>query len=523
MTSDVVLTSALRTNLLSLQNTQRLIDDTQLKLATGLKVNSALDNPQSFFAAQSLNNRASDLSRLLDGIGQSIRTIEEADNGITALTSLVEQADSIATQALDQLNTVNSNAVGSSDSAEVRALDGDVLVGNITGAQAGDAFTIQAGSATALSVTIDAATTLDSLVAEINDRASTGSNAIEASVTSTGELQLRSTNGEELILTDTGGNFLRDIGLIQGAAATTETYTVGDSLTISLSGAGAIDEFTTLANTNELIFDNAADTLRFTVDGGANNDFAAANTAAANIGGATISELVDYINSSVTGLSASFDDATDSITITAASTVSSFTIGEGATGGAADTIDINGQDAVAATLTFNTSTGAADTTLQNLASDYDNVLSQIDDIVEDASYRGVNLLNGDDLTTYFNEDRSNSLTTDGTDFTANGLGLSAADFSGSTAINSSLTEIRTALESVRNFGSSIANDLAVIQTRRDFTESTINTLEAGADDLTVADQNEEGANLLALQTRQTLGVTSLSLASQSQQAVLRLF
>jgi flagellin len=93
MTSDVVLTAALRSNLLSLQNTQSAIDTTQFRLATGRKVNSALDNPQSFFAAQALNNRASDLTRLLDGIGQSIQVIKAADNGVTALTKLVEQAD----------------------------------------------------------------------------------------------------------------------------------------------------------------------------------------------------------------------------------------------------------------------------------------------------------------------------------------------------------------------------------------------------------------------------------------------
>jgi flagellin-like hook-associated protein FlgL len=87
----------------------------------------------------------------------------------------------------------------------------------------------------------------------------------------------------------------------------------------------------------------------------------------------------------------------------------------------------------------------------------------------------------------------------------------------------SIDQSRAALLDVRNFGQSIANDLAIIQTRRDFTEQTINTLNAGADDLTVADQNEEGANLLALQTRQALGTTSLSLAAQSQQSVLRLF
>mgnify|MGYP001243072208 CR=1 FL=1 len=103
MSSDVVLSAALRNNLLSLQNTQRNIHTTQLRLATGLKVNSALDNPQNFFTAQSLNNRASDLSRLLDGIGQSIRTIEEADKGVTALTNLVEQAQSIVSSAHDEL------------------------------------------------------------------------------------------------------------------------------------------------------------------------------------------------------------------------------------------------------------------------------------------------------------------------------------------------------------------------------------------------------------------------------------
>ena len=150
------------------------------------------------------------------------------------------------------------------------------------------------------------------------------------------------------------------------------------------------------------------------------------------------------------------------------------------------------------------------------------MLTQIDTLVEDAGYRGINLLNGDNLITDFNEDRTSTLTTEGVTFDSTGLGIAEADFTNAAGVES-IQSVRNALASVRNFGQSIANDLAVIQTRRDFTESTINTLEAGADDLTVADQNEEGANLLALQTRQTLAVTSLSLASQSQQAVLRLF
>ena len=161
--------------------------------------------------------------------------------------------------------------------------------------------------------------------------------------------------------------------------------------------------------------------------------------------------------------------------------------------------------------------------LDQFESDFNEIRSQIDDLVEDAQFRGVNLLNGDNLETFFNEDRDNTLLTEGVDFTALGLGIAAANFTNAADVQLSIDDVRGALNDVRNFGQSIANDLTIIQIRRDFTEETINTLRAGSDDLTVADQNEEGANLLALQTRQALGTTSLSLAAQSQQSVLRLF
>jgi len=104
MSKEVTLTSALRTNLLSLQGTQKLLDQTQLRLATGKKVNSALDNANSFFASQSLTNRANDLSRLLDGIGQAVQTIKAADEGITTMTAFLEQMQAVAQEALDQGN-----------------------------------------------------------------------------------------------------------------------------------------------------------------------------------------------------------------------------------------------------------------------------------------------------------------------------------------------------------------------------------------------------------------------------------
>jgi hypothetical protein len=113
--------------------------------------------------------------------------------------------------------------------------------------------------------------------------------------------------------------------------------------------------------------------------------------------------------------------------------------------------------------------------------------------------------------------------TEGVNFNSTGLGLNEAKFADESSVSLALSETRGALETVRNFGNTLANDLAIIQTRETFTKSMINTLEEGADKLTLADQNEEGAKLLAQQTRLALGVTALELAANSQRSILRLF
>src|SRR3979409_290113 len=114
--SGIVLSASVRQNLLSLQSTAELLSTTQNRLATGNKVNSALDNPTSFFTAQSLNNRASDISNLLDGIGNGVRVLQAANTGITSLQKLVDTAKSIANQVLQTTvgysakSTVSSSA-----------------------------------------------------------------------------------------------------------------------------------------------------------------------------------------------------------------------------------------------------------------------------------------------------------------------------------------------------------------------------------------------------------------------------
>ncbi|MFZ3034225.1 MAG: flagellar protein, partial [Parvibaculum sp.] len=108
--ADVVLSGAMRSNLLSMQNTARLLDQTQQRVATGLKVNSAIDNPQSFFTAQGLDNRASDLSTLLDSMGLAVQTLKAASQGIDAIQKLVQQAKATAIQALQTTITPSTNS-----------------------------------------------------------------------------------------------------------------------------------------------------------------------------------------------------------------------------------------------------------------------------------------------------------------------------------------------------------------------------------------------------------------------------
>src|SRR5207244_245812 len=98
--SGIVLSASVRQNLLSLQSTAQLLATTQNNLATGKKVNSALDNPTNFFTAQGLDNRASDISNLLDGIGNGVQVLQAANTGITSLQKLVDSAKSIANQVL---------------------------------------------------------------------------------------------------------------------------------------------------------------------------------------------------------------------------------------------------------------------------------------------------------------------------------------------------------------------------------------------------------------------------------------
>ncbi len=157
---------------------------------------------------------------------------------------------------------------------------------------------------------------------------------------------------------------------------------------------------------------------------------------------------------------------------------------------------------------------------------YNDLLTQIDTLAKDATYNGINLLAGDDLKVVFNENGSSSMTIKGVSFDSASLGLTplnGTEFQSNSSIDTVLGNIDKALGSLRTQAAKFGSNLTTVQTRQDFTKSMVNNLQVGADALVLADTNEEGANLLALQTRQQLSTTALSLSAQADQAVLRLF
>ncbi len=164
-----------------------------------------------------------------------------------------------------------------------------------------------------------------------------------------------------------------------------------------------------------------------------------------------------------------------------------------------------------------------------LATQFDDTLAQIDFLAADSSFNGKNLIGatGNDLDVVFNEDGTSTLTIASVNLTTAAAGIDIAGAVGSWAadadIQTSLNDVTAALAELRSQSKAFGSSLSTVQARQDFTKSMINTLTTGADNLTLADPNEEGANLLALQTRQQLSTTALSLAVQSDRNVLRLF
>lgn len=375
---DISLTASMRSNLLSLQQTQSLMDTTQERLSTGKKVNSAIDNPSSYYTAQSLTNRASDLNALLDSMGQGIQTIQAANEGIEAITDFVQQAKALANTARD--------------------------------------------------------------------------NATVKGTTSSG------------------------------------TYTAADdtkNITVKIEGVADQDIEVTLEDTDSL--EQAA------------------------------TKIATALNDGTDGVKDAEDTVIGGFTATVENGQIKISNSKGIVANVSGTIS---------GITFNGEIG--NSTRTTSMKQYNEILDQIDQLAKDSGYKGINLLQGNSLKVVFNEDHSSYLTINGTfaDTSDEGLKISRAeDWTNpdNEAIDASISELENAITSLRNMASEFGNNYSIVENRENFTESLINVLEEGSDKLTLADMNEESANMLALRTRQQLAINSLSLASQAAQSVLSLF
>jgi flagellin-like hook-associated protein FlgL len=163
--------------------------------------------------------------------------------------------------------------------------------------------------------------------------------------------------------------------------------------------------------------------------------------------------------------------------------------------------------------------------VSSLSVQYAAILTQIDQLAGDSGYNGTNLIDGNSLTLTLNETGLSTVTVAGVSDTSGGLaiGVPTNSWAGATDISTAATQLTAALTTLQSQSASLSSNLSTIQIRSDFTKATINTLQTGADALVAADSNEEGANLLALQTQQSLSTTALSLSAQSDKNVLKLF
>jgi flagellin len=217
-------------------------------------------------------------------------------------------------------------------------------------------------------------------------------------------------------------------------------------------------------------------------------------------------------------------DANGVLTIATTNDYASSTIGSAAAGGV-----IGGT--LTSALTFTTAQppvqdAVAQAARGNLVAQYNNILAQIDTTSQDSSFNGVNLLNGDTLKLVFNETGRSTLSINGVTFNSAGLGLSnlvtGVDFIDNGATNRVLASLNAASSTLRSEGSTLGSNLSIVEIRQDFSKNLINVLQTGSSNLTLADTNEEAANSQALSTRQSIAVSALALANQSQQSVLQL-
>ncbi len=636
MSGNISLTASMRSNLLSLQNISRTVGATQNKLATGNKVNSAIDNPSSYYTARSLNNRANDLDALLDSMGQAVSTIKTATTALETGATFLEQAAAVATSALETAKIPskewfesqdNVSAVVSNWSELKAALDSGqagniVIYGNIT---AEDTIILQAGQNLVgvgyygvsepdtdkfsqinfdlekLGITDGIKAQADNLlISDISIKAVMkdagkiinltgtnnqtiqnldimmdskglsdytkascfgiwgGSSGCHISILGTNGIYETSKNNEIIssyalagLVIDVYGNLNIQMQQAFSRGITSSTINSYDNSIINISSKWAIESTTAnFVNNSKVNINSESESILYSdvkIDDNAQINISTGNrtvfyysqnshheieiaspNAKLNIqyGGSLFYNPQNSLSfKAVTGSQIlangkvyKANGAVSDNTMNGNTMPAGYVEVAGAVADPIPSLDwLKEQNA-----NRNIDYKHQKETEKN-GEQYTEILHQYDTLVKDSSYKGVNLLKNEKLNVRFNEKGDADLNVNGKDMSAGALGLNTVDWQNQGDIAQSLKEIAGALKSIRAFTAELGNNYSIITNRQEFTENLINILTEGADKLTLADMNEESANMLSLQTRQQLAINSLSLASQASQAVLKLF
>ena len=513
--SGIVLSASVRQNLLSLQSTASLLATTQNDLATGNKVNSALDNPTNFFTAQSLNNRASDIGNLLDSIGNGVQVLQAANTGITSLQSLVASAQSIANQVLQ-------SPVGYSTKSNVTS-------NTLTGATASNLLNASSTASTGSVLHNDnsATSALISSATLLSGASTTSSNDLATGITATDTLVVNGTTFTFIAGTSSSGSSIgigdslsHLLSAIDAVAGGTSSVSSGGAITVGAGSSGLTLSGTALAKLGlSQVGDGlSGETLTIGATGGGTQ-----TAITFGLGTGQVASLNDLNTALAANNLQAGVDTLGHLNIITSNDAASSTIG--AFSGTATTVTGAAFQGVAAA-------GApivdpnSQATRANLVSQYNNVLAQINTTAQDASFNGVNLLNGDTLKLVFNETGRSTLSITGVTFNSAGLSLSSltagTDFLDNASANKALTTLNAASSTLRSEASTLGSNLSIVQIRQDFNKNLINVLQTGSSNLTLADTNQLAADSQALSTRQSIAVSALALANQSQSSVLQL-
>ena len=647
----VSLTASMRSNLLSLQNISRQVDSTQNRLSTGKKVNSAIDNPSSYYTARSLSNRANDLDALLASMGQAVSTIKAATQALESAADFLEQAKAVATQAQETaqsvvahvstedelLAAINSGKQGLividssitlSENQTLNLKGGQSLVGNQTNGELifnmTDTAIINAvnmgnnSSVSNLNITFNS-TGRNSLFAVENKQGVSFSNLnvdfnaeknyalsqqlnvfyldnSKANISNKINIKAVGHNIKAILATNQSNveliknsefNFDIDgegIGRNQRIAEIINKSVLNINSGVKLNGNiegsnetkalyASSEGVINIINAEVNIFNNnCGNTFNYALTSNSGGKINVIDNSILNIKsiGETFTAL--EIDTVAPGSYLKFDnseihietDCTKSsvISILKPNGTSSVKFSQGSklsikdnnnpandgywelnkdwskevdtSGSSVNINDFNSITEFIDTgetyqmftdlpeINFDTVVwDSVDTTTDS--SQYTSIISQYDSLIKDASYKGVNLLQEQDLKVTFNEGRTSWLDVLGKDASSAALGLTTLEWNSKEDIEKSIEELTNAMNQIRSMSSELGSYYNIVLTRQDFTENLINVLEEGADKLTLADMNEESANMLALQTRQQLATNSLSLASQAAQSILRLF